>query len=338
MKQAKPSNFPAKRRIIPGQPSDSGGDRSAEFSIAGVQRSYKDRMFCALFSDRENALSLFNALCKTQYTDLDALSIVTLSDTIYLAMKNDLAVCFHDCLLLTEQQSSVNPNMPLRGLMYFAKSYDAWLHAHQLEQAVYGRRLVKIPAPAYYVLYNGTETMPEQSVCRLSDAFAIQAQGYEWTATFLNINPGGNTELLKNCPVLDGYAKFCGKIQRLHKQGITTEAAIAAAIEECIREGILKSYLLKHKSEVEDMILTEYDQERFAAFMREDGRKEGIQEGLQKGIQEGLQEGLLTGQRSAYAKVIRTMLARNCSLEQIRSFTGLSEGEILEAAGKRPAR
>ncbi|MDO4285890.1 MAG: hypothetical protein Q4C60_11240 [Eubacteriales bacterium] len=291
--------------------------RFSDSPPASIHRTYKDRMFCALFSDRENALSLFNALCGTQYTDLEALSIVTLSDTIYLAMKNDLAICFHDCLLLTEQQSSVNPNMPLRGLMYFAKSYDAWLHAHQLEQAVYGRLLVKIPAPAYYVLYNGTEVMPEQLVCHLSDAFAVPAPGYEWTATFLNINSGGSAKLLQNCPVLDGYAKFCGKIQCLHKHGLTMKTAIVTAIEECITEGILKSYLLKHKSEVEDMILTEYDQERFAAFIREDGRKEGMQK----------------GQQNAYAQIVRTMLSQRCSMEQIRVLTGLSEQDILEAAG-----
>ncbi|MDO4285797.1 MAG: hypothetical protein Q4C60_10755 [Eubacteriales bacterium] len=279
-------------------------------------------MFCSLFSDKENALSLFNALCGTQYTDLGSLSVVTLSDTIYLSMKNDLAVCFHDRLLLTEQQSSVNPNMPLRGLMYFGKSYDAWLHNHQLEQAVYGRSLVKIPAPAYYVLYNGTEKMPERSVCRLSDAFTREAPGYEWTATFLNINADSNTELLQNCPVLDGYAKFCGKIQRLHRQGILMEDAVASAMEECIREGTLRSYLLKHRSEVKDMILTEYDEERFAAFMREDGKREGIQQGMQKGMQQ---------ERQA---LIRRMLSRRCSVEQICALTGFSEDEVLEATGK----
>ena len=48
----------------------------------------------------------------------DGLKIVTLEDAIYLTMKNDV-VCLCDSINLWEQQSSVNPNMPLRGLMYF---------------------------------------------------------------------------------------------------------------------------------------------------------------------------------------------------------------------------
>ena len=38
-----------------------------------TRRNHKDRLFCDLFSDKENALSLFNAVSGTDYTDLDAL-------------------------------------------------------------------------------------------------------------------------------------------------------------------------------------------------------------------------------------------------------------------------
>ena len=109
-------------------------------------------MFCDLFSDKHNALSLYNAVKGTDYKDIEHLEVVTLSDTIYMTMKNDLALCFHDGIDLYEQQSSVNPNMPIRGFLYFAREYEAWLAKHQLEMKLYGRTLVKIPAPEYYVL------------------------------------------------------------------------------------------------------------------------------------------------------------------------------------------
>jgi len=82
---------------------------------AQVNRKHKDRLFTHLFSDKENALSLFNALSSTDYTNADELEIVTLEDAVYLTMKNDLAVCIHSWLKLFEQQSTWNPNMPLRG-------------------------------------------------------------------------------------------------------------------------------------------------------------------------------------------------------------------------------
>ena len=108
-------------------------------------RNHKDRLFRKLFSEKENALSLYNALNGTSYEKEDELKIVTLDDAIYLTMKNDVAVCLYDSINLWEQQSSVNPNMPLRGLMYFAREYDGWLAANQKD--IYGRKLVKIPDP-----------------------------------------------------------------------------------------------------------------------------------------------------------------------------------------------
>ncbi|MDO4284462.1 MAG: hypothetical protein Q4C60_03915 [Eubacteriales bacterium] len=70
------------------------------------------------------------------------------------------------------------------------------------------------------------------------------------------------------------------------------------------------------------MILTEYNQERYGEFMREDGRLEGLQEGLQQGQQQ----------------LVRAMLSRHCSVTQISALTGLSEKEILEATESATAQ
>ena len=40
--------------------------------------------------------------------------------------------------------------------------------------------------------------------------------------------------------------------------------AVELAIDQCIEENILKEYLLKNKSEVKLMLLTEFDEELFA--------------------------------------------------------------------------
>lgn len=90
-----------------------------------IWRTHKDRLFHRLFSEKENALSLYNALNGTNYGMEDGLKIVTLEDAIYLTMKNDVAVCLCESINLWEQQSSVNPNMPLRGLMYFRRNMKA---------------------------------------------------------------------------------------------------------------------------------------------------------------------------------------------------------------------
>lgn len=52
-----------------------------------IWRTHKDRLFHRLFSEKENALSLYNALNGTNYGMEDGLKIVTLEDAIYLTMK-----------------------------------------------------------------------------------------------------------------------------------------------------------------------------------------------------------------------------------------------------------
>ena len=80
-----------------------------------INRKYRDRLFCALFSqDREALLQLYNALHGTAYTDSSQLTVVTLDNIIYMKMVNDLAFVIAGVLNLYEHQSTYNPNMPLR--------------------------------------------------------------------------------------------------------------------------------------------------------------------------------------------------------------------------------
>ena len=59
---------------------------------------------------------------------MENLEIVTLEDVLYLTMRNDMALCFHDDLDLFEHQSTPNPNMPLRlGYYILLREYEGWL-------------------------------------------------------------------------------------------------------------------------------------------------------------------------------------------------------------------
>ena len=59
-----------------------------------VQRNYKDTIFRMLFKDKENLLSLYNALNKTDYTDVKGLEITTLENAVYMNYKNDVSFVF----------------------------------------------------------------------------------------------------------------------------------------------------------------------------------------------------------------------------------------------------
>lgn len=86
-----------------------------------VKRNYKDTVFRMIFREKENLLSLYNAINGTNYDNADDLEVNTLENAIYMNMKNDISFVFDLYLNLYEHQASVNPNMPLRDLFYVSK-------------------------------------------------------------------------------------------------------------------------------------------------------------------------------------------------------------------------
>lgn len=70
---------------------------------------------------------------------------------------------------LYEQQSSYNPNMPVREFMYAGKLYDKFIHSAKLNQ--YGKTLLPLPLPKLVVFYNGENDTKDEIILRLSDAF-----------------------------------------------------------------------------------------------------------------------------------------------------------------------
>ena len=85
--------------------------------MAADNNQYKDRLFIFLFGSEENrawTLSLYNAINNSEYKDPSLIEITTIRDIKFLGMQNDLSFLVFDEMDLFEQQSSYNPNMPLR--------------------------------------------------------------------------------------------------------------------------------------------------------------------------------------------------------------------------------
>lgn len=110
-------------------------------------------------------------------------------------------------------------------------------------------------------------------VLRLSDAFEVPPRDgeFEWTATMININAGKNKDLMAHCQVLHEYSLFVDTVRQEAKETKDIAAAVTKAVDICISRGILKDYLLERKSEVIDMVITEYDEKKtMAAIAREE--------------------------------------------------------------------
>ncbi len=111
-----------------------------------VQRNYKD----TIFREKDNLLSLYNALNGTAYEETDNLEITTLENAVYMNYKNDISFVFDFELMLYEHQSTCNPNMPLRDLLYVSRV----LQNRIKDENLYSKSLIKIPAPRFVVFYN----------------------------------------------------------------------------------------------------------------------------------------------------------------------------------------
>ena len=263
-----------------------------------VIRNYRDTLFRMLYRNKKRLLSLFNAVNGTQYDNPDDLTITTLEGVLYLGMKNDVSCIIDMMMQLYEHQSTVNPNMPLRNLFYVSDLLQKYLYEEGLD--IYSRKQIKIPTPKFVVFYNGDEEQPERKEIRLSKAFSANTgeTNMELVVLQININKGQNEELKAACKTLQEYAEFTERA-REHRKEMELEDAIRTTIDECIRDGILKDFLLKNKAEVYHMCLYEFDVELHERVLREEEREEGRLEGIREGRLAGQQEGMQNGKKFA---------------------------------------
>ena len=287
------------------------------------RRNYKDSLFRMVFREKKELLSLYNAINGTAYEDPEELIVTTIEDVLYMGRKNDISFLIKDVMNLYEHQSSVNPNMPLRGLIYICMLYQGYLEQNNLD--IYSSTRLRLPTPKYLVFYNGTKEEPDRQELRLSDSFIKQEEppDLECRAVMLNINYGHNKELMEACRKLYEYSRFVETIRGYLNTGMKLGAAMDQAIEDCIRFDILKEFLLKHRGEVKQVILTEYNQERHAKTLLEEGRKQGREENarllqekntqLQKEREENAK--LLQKARDQYARSIRQLLLQVLELK-----------------------
>lgn len=252
-------------------------------SMEHVNRNYKDTVFRMVFKEKRELLELYNGINNKNYTNSEDLEITTLENAIYMGMKNDVSCCVDMNLQLYEQQSTINPNMPLRFLIYFGKQVDKLMINHD----VYSRKKVILPIPRFYVFYNGEEEQPEYKEMRLSDSYTKKAEEYALDVCVrqFNINPGYNEKLKKKCPTLMQYMQYVTKVRTYHKSMSLAEA-VELAVDECIKENILRDFLLKNKAEVISMSIFEYDEEKHLKNLYKEAKEEGWEDGHAEGLRE----------------------------------------------------
>ena len=308
-----------------------------------TNRNYKDSVFVDLFARditaKENFISLYNALHGTNL-DVETTDVqpVMLERVLYMKYYNDIAMLIDGkVVILIEHQSTINKNMPFRFLEYIARIYEKIT----TKDEKFGRKLVKLPIPEFYVFYNGKDDYPTESIMKLSDAFMqldgklknqLENENYplEISVKVININVDKENPILKRCEALKEYSEFIEQVRSNIENNVPEP--LTNAIKEAIKKGFLSDYLNRKSTEVQNMLLAEYDYDTDIAVQRreafDDGFSAGEERGRNEGISIGLSQGITQGAHQKAVETARNALTMNLSVEQVAILTGLSVEEI----------
>jgi len=261
--------------------------------------AYKDSLFRSLFCNEKSALALYNALHGTDYSEQDTEIIInTLGESLITSQKNDLSFILNGKLvIMVEQQSTINENMPFRFLQPIVRIFENGIPD---KKTIYRKTLIKLPRPEFIVLYNGTEPFPDRKVLRLSDAFE-QVEGFdkiylEVIVTVYNIKEDRNAEIVARCEELKGYSYFVHRV-RYHeteerKKGIVpekdiTSIAIRKAIQDCKDKSLLTDFWETLTMEEMNMLVAEWDMVTALEVEREEGYEKGLERAAQNLLKKG---------------------------------------------------
>ena len=241
-----------------------------------VTSKFKDNVFCMLYRDKKNLLELYNALNNSAYTNVDDLQVTTLNGGSYMKYKNDASFLLCMSLYMFEQQSSKNPNMPLRFLHYVSDVFRELFSNSMLHR----RSMIKIPVPHFVTFYNGLEKwIEDEDEIRLSDMYEIPTDNPELELKVRVININKDVHILNKCKTLRDYMTFVNKVRfKMGVEGDNVRIAVTEAMDECIDEDILVDFFEQHREEVVEVSIYDYDEEEVRKVLAKEMAEEMVGE------------------------------------------------------------
>lgn len=291
-----------------------------------VTSKFKDNVFCMLYRDKRNLLELYNALNNSAYTNVDDLQVTTLNGGSYMKYKNDASFLLCMSLYMFEQQSSKNPNMPLRFLHYVSDVFRELFSNSMLHR----RSMIKIPVPHFVTFYNGLEKWVEdEDEIRLSDMYEISADNPELELKVRVININEDVHILNKCKTLRDYMTFVNKVRfKMGVQGDDVRIAVTEAMDECIDEDILVDFFEKHREEVVEVSIYDYDEEEVRRVLAEEYAQEYAQKVAKEVSEKAFAEGEQSGRQLNLINQVIKKVKKSKTLETIASELEEEEADI----------
>ena len=291
-----------------------------------VTSKFKDNVFCMLYRDKRNLLELYNALNNSAYTNVDDLQVTTLNGGSYMKYKNDASFLLCMSLYMFEQQSSKNPNMPLRFLHYVSDVFRELFSNFMLHR----RSMIKIPVPHFVTFYNGLEKWVEdEDEIRLSDMYEIPTDNPELELKVRVININEDVHILNKRKTLRDYMTFVNKVRfKMGVQGDDVRIAVTEAMDECIDEDILVDFFEKHREEVVEVSIYDYDEEEVRRVLAEEYAQEYAQKVAKEVSEKAFAEGEQSGRQLNLINQVIKKVKKSKTLETIASELEEEEADI----------
>ena len=284
-------------------------------------RNFKSSVFSLMMQNKEKALNVYNVLGNSHFDNPEDVEIITTDGGISLSVRNDASFIIGTDMNFYEHQSTYNPNMPMRSLIYCTDAIDRRIK--EKNENLYGHKQIKIPTPRFVVFYNGREKRPAVERMYLSSAYMGEKKNpdLELACTVYNLNAPENKELLEKSEVLYGYTFFVNRVNANKENGMELEQAIDEAIDTCTRENILKDFFGTYKNEVRRIMALDFTFERQIELTRmeyyQDGFAEGEAQGEARGETRGMERGKKDGQLQTLISQVVRKLRKGKSVEQI---------------------
>ena len=189
-------------------------------------------------------------------------------------------------------------------------TYQDYFNANQIQ--LYGSHKVEMPKPDLYVIYTGDKGN-HPDVLSLKDEF--------FPDTDCCIDAKVKMIYLQDSDdIINQYIGFC----RVCNEQVALNGRTLKAVKEIIRicrdRNLLKEYLSERETEVEEIMLTLFDQEHVWNIERNNIRAAALAEGRSEGINQGILQ--------KETQVVLKMFKHNMPVEDIADISELSVDEV----------
>ena len=251
------------------------------------------------------------------------MNIRTVKRVIVKGYTNDLGFSIGNrYICLVEAQSYSLKAIQMRMLFYLSETYQNYLD--DMDATLYDIADANIPRWEAYVVSTGG---PNEGVYRLGTI------GEDLTDKTL-MKP----VTTKNVKILTEYIRTCEVIDNMiSAEGDASHRRIALNALEACRDRCrsIGDYVWSKRSEIMGVYQQLFDDEEnremlekaYAKIGMEEGRQQGLEEGRREGLEEGRREGLEQGMEQGRTlereTIIKGMLSKNLSPEDISEMTDL---------------